>query len=327
MMRAWRVNELGHPSTSLSLESVQIPTPAAGQLRVRVVAGTINFADILLCQGIYQDRPGVPFTPGLETFGVVDAVGDGVSIPVGARVAGMAALPAGAFAEYALLHAGSVLEFPASVPGPDATVLFSTYQTAHVALHHRAHIQPTEWLLVHAGAGGVGSAAVQLGVAAGARVIATAGGAEKVARCLAHGADHAIDYTTEDLYERVMQLTDGHGADVVFDPVGGPVAAPSRRLMAWEGRLLVIGFASGDIPQHAANHILVKNYAIIGVHWGVYYRHGRAVIETAHADLLRLLGAGSIRPDVTESVGLEAVPAMLEALEHRRIKGRVVLTP
>ncbi|MGD9754041.1 MAG: NADPH:quinone oxidoreductase family protein [Acidimicrobiia bacterium] len=327
-MRAWRVNELGHPSVSLRLEDVADPEPGPGEVAIRVEAGNVNFADILLCQGIYQDRPGVPFTPGLETCGVIEKVGPGVDLQVGTRAAGMSALPRGGYAEKALLRAHTVLPMPSDIPAPDATVLYSTYQTSHVGLFHRGGLRAGEWLLVHAGAGGVGSAAVQLGVAAGAKVIATAGGPQKVAHCLDLGAQHAVDYNDADLYATIMELTDGHGVDVAFDPVGGAAGDVTRRLMAWEGRLVVIGFASGTVPTYPANHILVKNYTVLGLHWGAYVEHGgRAVIEAAHEDLLRLYRAGSIKPDVTGTVDLEGLPAALEALEHRQVSGRLVLVP
>ena len=222
-MRAWRIHELGHPSTALRLDDIPTPEPGPMEVAITVTAGNVNFADILLCQGIYQDRPGVPFTPGLETSGTVVAAGPGADVRPGVRVAGMAALPAGGFAEHALVRADTVLEFPDDIPPADVTVLYSTYQTAHVGLHHRAGLRPGETLLVHAGAGGVGSAAVQLGVAAGARVIATAGGEAKVAACRSFGAHDAIDYLDVDVYEAVMSLTDGRGVDVAFDPVGGDV--------------------------------------------------------------------------------------------------------
>jgi NADPH2:quinone reductase len=327
-MRAWRVNELGHPSVSLRLEDVCEPVPGPGQVRVRVTAGNVNFADILLCQGIYQDRPGVPFTPGLETSGVVEACGPGVNVVVGSRVAGMAALPAGGYAEQALIRAPTALVMPDDLAAADATVLYSTYQTAHVGLHHRGRLQRGEWLLVHAAAGGVGSAALQLGVAAGARVIATAGGPEKAAHCLAQGAEAAVDYRAADVYTEVMRITAGRGVDVAFDPVGGAVGDLTRRLMAWEGRLVVIGFASGDIPSYPANHVLVKNYAVIGLHWGAYVEHGgRAVLDLAHEDLLRLYREGAIRPDITDTVDLAGIPAALAALESRQVTGRLVLVP
>ena len=327
-MRAWRIHELGHPSTALRLDDIPTPEPGPMEVAITVTAGNVNFADILLCQGIYQDRPGVPFTPGLETSGTVVAAGPGADVRPGVRVAGMAALPAGGFAEHALVRADTVLEFPDDIPPADVTVLYSTYQTAHVGLHHRAGLRPGETLLVHAGAGGVGSAAVQLGVAAGARVIATAGGEAKVAACRSFGAHDAIDYLDADVYEAVMSLTDGRGVDVAFDPVGGDVGEVTRRLMAWEGRLLVIGFASGGVPSYPANHVLVKNYSVVGLHWGAYAQHGgRPVIEAAHADLLRLYREGSILPPVSEVVDLDGIPAALAALEARQVSGRLVLVP
>lgn len=303
------------------------PSPGPGEVLVKVGAGNVNFADILLCQGIYQDRPSTPFTPGLETSGTVEAVGEGIDLPLGAHAAGMSALPAGGYGEYALLRGNSVLVFPDHVPFPDVTVLFSTYQTSHVALHHRGHLAAGEWLLVHAGAGGVGSAAIQIGVAAGASVIATAGSPDKIALCRELGAHHTVNYSEEDLYARVKELTDGRGVDVVFDPVGGAVTDISRRLLAWEGRLLIIGFAGGDIPSLPANHVLVKNYSVVGVHWGAYPNHRREVIDIAHADLLRLYDQGKIKPVITETVGLDGIPAALEALEQRRVRGRIVLVP
>lgn len=328
-MRAWRVNQLGHPSESLSLEDIADPVAGDGQILIRVEAGNVNFADILLCQGIYQDRPGVPFTPGLETSGIVEAVGAGVDVAIGVRVAGMSALPAGGYAEKALIRGHTALEMPKDIPAHDATVLYSTYQTSHVGLHHRARLQPGEWLLVHAGAGGVGSAAVQLGVAAGAKVIATAGSAAKLEHCLANGAHHAIDYTDPStLYASVMEVTGGHGIDVAYDPVGGEVGDVTRRLMAWEGRLVVVGFASGAIPSYPANHVLVKNYSVLGLHWGAYAEHGgRAVIEAAHDELIALYRSGSIKPGITDRVALVDLPAALDRLERRQVSGRLVLVP
>ncbi|MFV0525294.1 MAG: NADPH:quinone oxidoreductase family protein [Acidimicrobiales bacterium] len=328
-MRAWRVEELGHPSVSLRLvEDLPGPEPGPDEVRIRVEAGNVNFADILLCQGVYQDRPEVPFTPGLETSGVVEAVGPGVGLAVGTRVAGMAALPAGGYAEQALVRAPTALVVPNDVPPVTATVLYSTFQTAHVGLHHRAALREGEWLLVHGASSGVGAAAVQLGVAAGARVIATAGSDIKRAHCRDLGADHVLDSRQGDLRAQVLDLTGGRGVDVAFDPVGGSVGETTRRVMAWEGRLVVVGFASGGIPSYPANHVLVKNYAVLGLHWGAYVEHGgRAVIEAAHADLLALHRAGRIDPDVAGTLSLDEVPGALAALEARTVVGRLVVTP
>lgn len=310
------------------VEDLPQPEPGPDQVRIRVEAGNINFADILLCQGIYQDRPGVPFTPGLETSGIVEAVGPGVDLAVGSRIAGMAALPSGGYAEQALARAPTALVFPDDIPPEAATVLYSTFQTSHVGLHHRAGLQAGEWLLVHGASSGVGAAAVQLGVAADARVIATAGSSDKRDHCRELGAHHVLDSRDPALRESVLELTEGHGVDVAFDPVGGAVGEMTRRVMAWEGRLVVIGFASGDIPTYPANHVLVKNYSVLGLHWGAYVEHGgRSVIDAAHADLVELFRQARIRADVTRTVRLDDLPEALAALEDRVVTGRLVLTP
>lgn len=326
-MKAWQVAEKGHPSTSLKLVDIPPPEPGPGEALIRVRAGTVNFADILLCQGIYQDRPSVPFTPGLETSGIVEAIGSGVDLEIGQHVAAMSALPAGGFAEYALIRANAALAFPKKIPFPDVTLLYSTYQTSHVALYHRGGLAAGEWLLVLAGASGVGSAAIQLGRAAGAKVIAAAGSAEKLEFCRAQGAECLIDYTGADVGAELKRITQGHGVDVVYDPVGGEMAETVRRQLAWEGRYLVIGFAGGGIPEFPANHVLVKNYSVVGVHWGVYHQHRRDVIEAAHADILRRYDAGELRPAVTRTVTLEDIPEALAALEARGVMGRIVVTP
>lgn len=329
-MRAWRVNELGHPSTSLVLEDVPTPEPGPGQVRIRVEATNVNFADILVCQGIYQDRPGVPLTPGTETCGIVEACGDGVSLVVGTRMAGMAVLPHGGYAEQALIKAGTALTMPTSIPAAEATVLYSTFQTAHVGLFHRGGLQTGEWVLVHGGASGVGAAAVQLGVAAGARVVATAGGADKVAYCRGLGAEVVVDSRAagarDTLYQTVMEATAGGGVAVAFDPVGGELGDVTRRLMAWEGRLVVIGFASGTVPNYPANHVLVKNYAVLGMAWSDYAARRRDVVDSAHTQLLAWHEAGRIRTDV-RAVPLEDVPAALAALEARNVTGRLAMVP
>jgi len=326
-VKAWQVKTKGHPSRSLELVDIPPPVPGPGEALIRVHAGTVNFADILLCQGIYQDRPPVPFTPGLETSGVVEAVGPGVDLKPGMHVGGMSALPAGGFAEHALIRAGAALVFPDDIPFRDVTLLYSTYQTSHVALFHRGGLVAGEWLLVLAGASGVGAAAIQLGRAAGARVIAAAGSAEKLAFCRAQGAEHVIDYTTADVGAELARITAGHGVDVVFDPVGGEMAETARRRLAWEGRYLVIGFAAGGVPAFPANHVLVKNYSVIGVHWGVYHQHRVEVVQSAHDDILRRYRAGELRPPVSRTLPLDGIPDALAELESRGVAGRLVLTP
>ena len=249
-MRAWRLHELGHPSTGLVLEEIAEPQPGPTDVAIRVEAAVVNFADILVCEGTYQDRPGVPLTPGLECCGTVQSAPTGSGFRVGARVAGMTSLPAGAFAEKALLRAATAVDIPDAIPATDGAVLYGTYLTAHIGLHRRARLIPGEWLLVHGAAGGVGSAALQLGLAAGARVIAVASSGEKAAYCTAMGAHQVVDLSVDDLDHEVREITAGHGVDVAFDPVGGPVGDATRRLMAWEGRLLVVGLH--EVPDALA---------------------------------------------------------------------------
>ena len=239
-MKAWQVRRLGPPAEAMELVEVPDPVAGPGELLVRVEACALNFPDVLLAAGQYQEKPELPFTPGLEVCGTV--VGDG------RRVIGGPPLPHGGLAELAVLPEPAVFDAPAGMPADEAAALLITYQTAYVGLHRRAGLRAGEWLLVHAGAGGVGSAAIQVGLAAGARVVATAGGPEKVAVCRELGAHEVIDYRSEDITARVREVTGGHGADVVWDPVGGDVFDASRRCIAFEGRLVVVGFASRPDP-------------------------------------------------------------------------------
>jgi len=329
-MRAWRVNELGHPTTALSLEDIPSPEPAAGEVRIRVEATTVNFADILVCQGIYQDRPGVPLTPGTESCGIIQAAGPGVDLAIGTRVAGMTNMKHGGFAEEALVKAATALVMSDDLEAADATVLYSTFQTAHVGLFHRCNLEAGDWVVILGASSGVGAAAVQLATARGARVIATAGGEAKQAHCRTLGAEITVDSTgdgaADALYEAAMQATDGAGVSVAFDPVGGPLGEVTRRLMGFEGQLVVIGFTSGSIPSYPANHVLVKNYTVHGMAWAEYAARRRSVIETAHVDLLDLFRQGRIRTDV-DTIALDALPAALAALEARTVTGRLALVP
>ena len=317
-MRAWRVHELGDPS-AVTLDDVPVPTPGEGQLLVKVRAAALNFPDVLMAAGLYQERPPLPYTPGVELCGEVEGTGR--------RVLGSPSGGPGAFAEYALMDAATAFPVPDGMPDEKAAALYLTYQTGHVGLHRRAHLQAGEWLLVHAGAGGVGSAAIQLGKAAGAHVIATAGGPEKVQVCRDLGADHVVDYTAEDFVPVVKEVTGGSGADVVYDPVGGDVFDRSRRCIAFEGRLVVVGFTSGRIPEAPANHLLVKNYSVVGLHWGLYRTHDPAVVGLVHEELTRLYQDGRIDPLVSQVLPLEKAPSALEALAGRGTVGKVVLKP
>jgi NADPH2:quinone reductase len=318
-MRAWRVHRLGDPSEVMSLDDVDQPTPGPGQVLVTVRAAALNFPDVLMAMGMYQEKPPLPFTPGVELCGEI--------VETGQRVLGSPSGGPGAFAEYALMDAAAAFPVPEGMPDEKAASLYLTYQTGYVGLHRRAHLQPGEVLLVHAGAGGVGSAAIQLGKAAGATVIATAGGERKVEVCRQLGADHAIDYTTEDFVSVVKDVTNGRGADVIYDPVGGDVFDQSRRCIAFEGRLLVVGFTSGRIPEAPANHVLVKNYSVVGLHWGLYRKHDPALFGTVHEELGRLWAKGDIDPLVSQALPLDQAPEALKALASRSTVGKVVLLP
>ncbi|MDT9594109.1 NADPH:quinone oxidoreductase family protein [Nocardioides zeae] len=332
-MWAWQVERLGEPRDVMTLREVPVPEPGPGQLLVRVRSTPANFPDALMCRGTYQVRPDLPFTPGVELCGDVVAVGPergegATGVPAfapGDRVLGMAVLPHGGFAEHAVLDAAATHRAPDALDDAAAGALMIGYQTAWFALHRRARLQPGETLLVHAAAGGVGSAAVQLGRAAGARVVAVVGGAAKadVARTL--GADVVVDRTEEDFVEVVKRETGGRGADVVFDPVGGPTYARSTKCVAFEGRIVVVGFAGGEIQQAGLNHALVKNYSILGLHWGLYQQVDPAAVRECHAELTRLAEAGAVRPLVSEQVPSADVADAVQRLADGLTVGRVAL--
>lgn len=314
-MRAWRVHELGEPESVLRLEDVPPPEPRQGEVLVEVAAAALNFPDILLCRGEYQERPALPFTPGVELAGTVD----------GRRVLGTPTMGAGALAEVTSAPEAALYPVPDGMPWPAAAALHITYQTGYLALHTRAGLQAGETLLVHAGAGGVGSAAIQLGKAAGARVVATAGGPDKVQVLHDLGVDLALDYRADDFVEAVKDFTDGAGADVVYDPVGGDVFDRSTKCIAFEGRILVVGFTSGRIPEARANHVMVKNYSVLGVHWGLYNRKRPEVPRAIHQRLVELYAEGLIDPLVSQVLPFEDAPAALAALGSRATTGKLVV--
>lgn len=326
-MRGWQLDTIGAPADVMTLRNLPEPTPGPGEVSVAVGACGLSFPDLLLVQGKHQEQAPLPLTPGVELSGTVRAVGDGVTAPsVGERVVGLARLPFGGLAETSLALAADLLPLPDNLDDVAAAAMHTAFQTAWFALHRRAALQRGEILLVHAGAGGVGSAAIQLGVATGATVITTAGGPAKVALCLELGANHAIDYLAEpDFAPIVNNLTAGHGADVIFDPVGGEVFDRSRRCIAWEGRLLVIGFASETIPTVKVNHLLVKNYTVLGLYWGRYRTVDPALIRQAHKDILELVAAGTISPLVMATYPLEQAADALQSLGGRGTYGRLVV--
>lgn len=327
-MRAWRVDEPGEPELVMRLADVKVPEPTTGVVRLRVTAAALNFSDVLLCRGHYQVKPSLPFTPGVEVCGVVDELGPDVDgLARGDRVVGLPELPHGGLAEFALLPASAVLAAPRSFSDEAAAAFTVAYQTAWFALHRRAELKSEEILLVHAGAGGVGSAAIQLGKAAGARVIAVAGGAAKATACRRLGADHVIDRTSEDVIKEVKSFSGGHGADVVFDPVGGTAFHQSTRCVAFEGRIVVIGFASGRIPEPALGHTLVRNYAILGLHWNLYRTMAPQLITQTHRRLLDLAAQGVVNPLVSEVVPMAEAARALAKLGAGATTGRIVVMP
>jgi len=327
-VRAWQVREVGEPRQVLTLETVPDLVPGPDEVVIAVRAAALNFADALLCRGTYQEHPPMPFTPGLEVVGLVASTGDGVDPGLeGRRVLAPTLLPRGGLAEQCLARSAEVLPLDDDVADEVGAALSVTYQTGWIGLVLRARLQPGETLLVHAGAGGVGSAAIQLGIALGARVLATAGGPAKVAQCLAAGADAAFDHRADDIAACVLEATDGRGADVVYDSVGGAMFEASRRCVAFEGRILVIGFASGDIPQIPANHVLVKNYAVIGVQWPAYRRVRPEVVRATHDELSALLRRGAIAPMVPRVLPLESAADALDDLVSGTTTGKIVVRP
>jgi NADPH:quinone reductase len=323
-MRAWTVERLGEPTQALRLGTAPVPSPPAGKLVVRVLAAPANFPDVLLCRGTYQVKPDLPFTPGLELCGLVETLGDGVTgFSAGDRVIGSSVLPAGSFAEYAVMDAATTFPAAGSLDDAQAAALYLGYQTSWFALHRRAALRPGEWLLVHAAAGGVGSSAVQLGKAAGAQVIAVAGGPEKARFAAQLGADVVVDRLSEDFVAVVNDVTGGHGADVIYDPVGGDTYQRSTKCVAFEGRIVVIGFAGGEIQQARLNHALIKNYSILGLHWALYRTRDPLAVAACQAELTRLADDGTLRPLVSRRVGIEDIAEAVQQLADGRTVGRV----
>lgn len=322
-MRAVLCKAYGPPE-SLVVEEQPSPQPGPGQVRVGVHACGVNFPDTLIIQGNYQFKPALPFSPGGEVAGVVQALGDGVTgYAVGDRV--IAATTWGGYAEEVLAEAGRLIPMPAAMDFPTAAAFTLTYGTSHHALKDRAQLQPGETLLVLGAAGGVGLAAVELGKAMGARVIAAASSDEKLALCTAHGADATINYATEDLRARIKELTGGRGIDVVYDPVGGDLSEPALRSMAWNGRFLVVGFAAGRIPSLPLNLPLLKGCSIVGVFWGAFTRNEPARNAANLQELLLWWSEGRLKPHVSAVYPLERAVDALNDLVQRRVQGKAVL--
>jgi NADPH:quinone reductase len=323
-MRAVLCKELGGPE-KLVIEEVPPPPIRPGTVRIAIHAAGVNFADTLLISGQYQDRPPLPFIPGMEVAGVISELGAGVStLKLGDRV--LASVGRGAYAEEVVVEADSAHPFPAAMDFVTAAAFPVAYSTSHGAFAWRGRLRAGESVLVLGASGGVGLTAVEIAKAMGASVIAAAGGAEKLAVAKRAGADHLIDYTREDLRERVKALTDGRGVDVVYDPVGGDAFDQSLRCIAWEGRIIIIGFAAGRIPQIPANLVLVKNIDVIGFFWGSYRRYKPQLQAESFQELFRWYEQGRLKPHVSHRLPLEQVKDALELLKARKSTGKVVIT-
>ena len=323
-MKAILCREWGTPDV-LRLEDVERRELKPNQVCIRVHAAGVNFADNLMVGGSYQIKPPFPFIPGLEAAGVIVEMGNAVAgLRVGQRVLGVLR-NGGGYAEEIVLDAASVVVIPDAMDFVTAAAFPVAYGTSHFALTRRGHLEPGETLLVLGAAGGVGLTAVEIGKMIGARVIAAAGGKEKLAVAQAHGADELIDYKTESIRDRVRELTGGKGADVVYDPVGGDAFDQALRAVNWEARMLVIGFAGGRIQAVPANLILVKNISVIGVVWGAQAERDPVWISRNLAELLRFWEAGSLKPRIAKTFPLAAASEALTALLSRRYAGKIVL--
>jgi NADPH2:quinone reductase len=322
-MKAVLCKEYGPPE-SLVIEDIASPTPGKGQVVVSVKACGVNFPDILIIQGKYQFKPPTPFSPGSEVSGIVKEVGEGVdTVKSGDRV--IAFTGWGGFAEEVVTEAAKLIKIPAALDFATAAAFTLVYGTAHHALKDRAQIRPGETLLVLGAAGGVGLAAVELGKVMGARVIAAASSDEKLAVCKQHGASDLINYSTENLRERIKTLTNGNGVDVIIDPLGGDYTEPALRSIAWKGRLLVIGFAAGDIPRIPLNLPLLKGCSIVGVFWGSFTEREPQRNQQHLRELLTWLAEGKLKPHISATYPLERAADALNDLVNRNVMGKAVL--
>lgn len=323
-MKAVLCKTLGPPE-SLVVEEVPSPEVKPGQVLVKVGACGVNFPDTLIIQGKYQTKPDLPFSPGGEIAGeVVEVASDVTSVKKGDRV--IALCGHGGFAEEIAIDASRIVHIPKEMDFVTASGFLLTYGTSYHALKQRANIQPGETLLVLGAAGGVGLAAVELGKAMGARVIAAASTPEKLALAKEHGADELIDYSKEDLKERAKELTGGKGVDVVYDPVGADLFEPAVRATGWNGRVLVVGFAGGYIPKLPINLTLVKGCSVVGVFWGTFTRKQPKDSEQNNKELLEMYLNGKVKPHVSQTFPLEKTADALNTLQNRKAQGKVVIT-
>jgi NADPH2:quinone reductase len=322
-MKAWQVNGQGEPSQVMTQIDTVLSPLGPGELHVKVAASALGFPDVLMCRGTYPITPPLPFTPGKEFVGTVTAAGPGTTLPVGARVMGVAAfmMGQGSFAEHCKTYEQMIFPVEAAIDDADAAAFTIAYHTAYIGLVRRAKLVAGETVLVHGGAGGTGFAAIQLAKALGARVIATAGGADKVAACRELGADVAIDYNSVDFSAAVNKETGGRGVDVVFDPVGGETFENSINCLANEGRLLPIGFACGRWGEISPALLVFKNASIVGVIAGGF---DRDYMISMHKELLGLYTSGKIRVAIDRKIGFKEIGAGLQDLADRKVRGRIV---
>lgn len=320
LCKAW-----GGPET-LVLEEVPSPTPGPGEVVIDVKAAGVNFPDVLIIQNKYQVKPPLPFAPGAELAGVIKEVGPGVAgFAAGDRV--MAMTTWGGFAEECVAPAAALTRIPPALDFATAGAFTLTYATSWHALKDRGELRAGETLLVLGAAGGVGLAAIEIGKALGARVIAAASSPKKLAVCRAHGADETIDYAAEDLRARLKALVGDKGVDVVYDPVGGPYAEPAIRSTAWRGRYLIVGFAHGEIPRIPLNLMLLKGSSLVGVYWGDWTRREPAAAAAGMAELLGWLAAGKLKPHVSGRYPLARAAEAIAALAGRKVTGKLVVEP
>ncbi|MEM8850901.1 MAG: NADPH:quinone oxidoreductase family protein [Pseudomonadota bacterium] len=319
-MQAYLVTAHDRPPT---LAARPDPVPGPGQVRLRILACGLNFADLLMIKGTYQDTPALPFVPGLEVCGIIDALGPDTSGPApGTRVVVFGG--SGGLAELGCFPADRCVPVPEAMPSDVAAGFLIAYGTSHVALTHKARLQPGERLVVLGAAGGVGLTAVELGAQMGAEVVAVARGDAKLAVARAAGATHLIDAEAPDLRDRLKALG---GADVVYDAVGGDLFKAAFRAMRPDGRIIVVGFASGEVPQVKTNHLLVKNVNLLGLYWGGYMATNPQVITDSMAALFALYEAGTLKPHISHVLPLAQVDEALDLIRSRRSTGKVVVTP
>lgn len=325
MMRGWILRRMGDPAEVVGLEECPEPTVGEGELLIDVEVAGASFADLLLIGGEYQIALPVPCVPGSELVGRVRVAGPGTTTPEGTRIIGLGRPPNGAYAEQAVVVENQSEPIPEGVEGSEAVTLIGNYVTAHLALHRRAHLQAGETVVVHGGAGGVGSAAIQVAKAAGATVIAADLGTQRAALCTTIGADIAIDAATTSLTKTVLEHTDGRGADVIIDPVGGDLFEQARRCIAFEGRLVIVGFTSGNIPQLRLNQVILRSFTVMGVNALIVLQQYPAMHREARRAVVQLLVDGAIAPIIGRTFAFEQLVDAFVELAAGRVQGKAAI--